>query len=312
MENMKIYQISFLVLVFSFAILSCKESNAIADNNFPKVKEINSTAKSTSLTDFSIPDGWVLFPKPSENSEERQCGNYSIDKEWKVETENGDLKISKYTYEEDEQIKKLPLSVREIISKNRNIGEGLGGYLHIESFENGWLIGSDAGEWGGKLFWFSKNGTKKIELLEDNIRGIAKIDGGIFILSGMSHLGIDEGKIYKLAKNDTDNFKTQLISDLKTQPQTFIKENDQSILITLKNKVIRLNSLGKIEELDQTNFGSLYPNSMTITLSKVIYVGMRLFIVRFVPTENGYKEEWLVPKNCQNFVQKEFSCVCQS
>lgn len=309
---MKIYQVSILVLVFSFAILSCKESNAVTDNNFPKVKEINSTAKSTSLTDFSIPDGWVLFPKPSENSKERQCANYSNDKEWKVETENGNLKISKYAYEEDEQIKKLPLNLQQIVAKNRNIGEGLGGYLHIESFENGWLIGSDAGEWGGKLFWFSENGTKKIEILEDNIRGIAKIDDEIFILSGLAHLSIDDGKIYKLIKDDKANFKTQLLSDLKTQPQIFIKENNQSILIVLKNKLIRLNSLGKIEELNQTNFDSLYPNSITITSSKVIYVGMRLFIVRFVPTENGYKQEWLVPENCQKFVEKEFGCVCRS
>lgn len=272
--------------------------------------EKKQAAMPTPSIDFSIPDGWFLFPKP--NSVEVQCANRSIKREWKVETGDGNLKVSKYAYNPSEQIKNLPPNLQKVVSGNRNIGKGLRGYLHVKSFENGWLIGSDAGEWGGKLFWFDGDGNRKIELLQDNIRGIAEINGEAFILSGMAHLGIDEGKIHKLTKDQKGNLKTRLLIDLKTQPQTFVVENNQLILIALKDKIVRLKSSGEIENLKETNFNSLYPNSMTITSSKVIYVGMRLFIVRFVPSGNGYTEEWLVPQNCQKFIEKNFNCVCRN
>lgn len=293
-----------IVFIFTITIISCKSESA-AQNGKPE------TVSSGIKKDFSIPEGWILFPKPKENSREMQCANYS-QTEWKVAAENGNLKISKYTDDKDEQFKKLPLELRNIVLKNRNIGKGLGGYLHVEPFDNGWLIGSDAGEWGGKLFWFNEDETRKTEILQDNIRGLATIDGATFVLSGMAHESIDEGKIYKLTKDEKGNLKTQLVSDLKTQPQTFAVENDKSILITLNDKIIRLKSSGETEHLSQTNFSSLFPNSMAIDSSNIIYVGMRLFVVRFAPQENGYKEEWLVTQNCRKFSEKNFDCVCQN
>ena len=310
---MKIYKIIlFLILAaYSSALFSCQENNLAQSEKLLTTNESKQSAPSSPPMDFAIPEGWVLYSTPKENSREIQCANNSR-KEWKVEAENGNLKISKYAYEENEQIKKLPPNLQEIISKNRNIKKGLGGYLHIESFEKGWLIGSDAGEWGGSFFWFSENGTRQTELLIDNIRGIAKIADEVFILSGMSHMDTNEGKIYKLVKDEKGNPKTQLLTDLKTQPQTFTTESNQSILITLNDKIMRLKSSGELKELKQTKFNSLYPNSMAITSSNVIYVGMRLFIVRFVPNEKGYVEEWLVPQGCQKFVEQDFDCVCRN
>ncbi len=299
---------SLTLAAYSFALFSCRE-NSLAQSE--KLQTADSSKQSAPPRDFSIPEGWTLFPKPKEDSPEMRCGNYAVDKEWRVETENGNLKISKYSYNDDEQIGKLPSNLRQIILKDRNIGRGLGGYLHIAPFEKGWLIGSDAGEWGGKLFWFGEDGKQKIELLKDNIRGIVEIADEVFILSGMNHLDIDEGKIFKLGKDEKGNLKTQIVIDLKIQPKTFTAENNQSVLIALNNKIIRLKSSGEIENVKETNFGSLYPNSMTLTSSKVIYVGMRLFIARFVPNEDGYTEEWLVPQNCQKFSEKKFDCVCQ-
>lgn len=302
---MKILRNTIFILAFALVFISCKLESS-AQNN--KTQATDSDLQNN----FSIPEGWNLFPKPKENSREIQCANKSVKNEWKVEIEDGHLKISKHSYQANEQLKKLPINLQNTISKNRNTGKGLGGYLHIESFDNGWLVGSDAGEWGGKLFWFSEDGTQKTELLQDNIRGIVKIDNATFILSGMAHMHIDEGKIYKLVKDEKGNFRTQLITDLKTQPQTFATESSQSILIALNDKILRLKSSGKIEQLNQTSLTSLYPNSMAITSSKVVYLGMRLFIVRLVPQENGYKEEWLVPQNCQKFIENDFDCVCQN
>lgn len=261
----------------------------------------------TPAPDLSIPEGWVLFPAPKAESSERTCANRAIEAERKVELDDGNLKISRYHYQSNEQFVKLPPALREIAAKDKNPK----GYLHVESFENGWLIGSDAGEWGGNLFWLKTDGSRKTELLNDNVRGIVKVGKDVFILSGMAHLGTDEGKIYKLKTDEKGTLKIELLTDLKTQPQSFAVETGESFLVALNDKILRVKTSGEINTLKETNFLYLYPNSMTVTSAGVIYVGMRLFLVRFVPNENGYTEEWLVPQDCQKFAEKDFDCVCQ-
>lgn len=296
--------------IFISLLIACVKSES-TQNEITPVVDKTVSPETTSVSDISIPDGWVLFPTPKENSAEIRCANRA-ENEQKVENDNGKVKFSKYVYLEDEQLSKLPAKLKEQILKNRNIGKGLGGYLHVESFNNGWLIGSDAGEWGGQLTWFSENGNQKIELLKDNIRGIVKIGDEVFVLSGMAHEFINEGKIYKLVKDENGSLKSLLLTDLKTQPQTFVVETDESVLIVLNNKIIRLKISGDIETLKNVNFAMLYPSSAGITSAGIIYVGMRLFVVRFVPKENSYTEEWLVPQNCQKFAEKDFDCVCQN
>jgi hypothetical protein len=262
----------------------------------------------TPKSDFSIPEGWVLFPAPKPESKERRCANQTIKQERKIELNNGAVQISRYFYQPDEQLAKLPPNLRKIVSKDKNAK----GYVHVEAFENGWLLGSDAGEWGGNLIWLNNDGSRKTELLNDNVRGLVKVGKEVFVLSGLAHLGTDEGKIYKLTAGEKGTLETQLLSDLKTQPQTFAVETGESFVVALNNKILRVTASGEIRILKETDFDSLYPNSMTVTPSGVIYVGMRLFAVRFVPNETGYTEEWLVPQNCQKFVEKDFDCVCQN
>jgi hypothetical protein len=297
----------FFLIGTNFILTACLKSSTTSINTSESFN-ILEVATPTPKPDFSIPEGWVSVPAPKAESKERDCANHTIELERKVELDNGNIKISRYIYQTNEQIVKLPQNLREFVAKNKNSK----GYLHIESFENGWLIGADAGEWGGNLFWLNSDGKSKTELLNDNIRGIVKVGKDIFILSGMAHLGIDEGKIYKLTTDEKGTLKIQLLADLKTQPQSFIVENDESFLVALNDKILRIKTSGEIKTLKETNFLYLYPNSMTVTSSGVIYVGMRLFVVRFVPNEKDYTEEWLVPQDCRKFVEKDFDCVCQN
>ncbi|MEJ7848484.1 MAG: hypothetical protein WKF92_10390 [Pyrinomonadaceae bacterium] len=301
-------QITILTILISVNLFSV----SCVNNSPTLVDETESTTNpkfiiATPEPYLLVPNGWVLIPKP--NANEIRCGNWS-NREWKIDYDNN-LKFSKYAYLESEQIAKLPVKLREFILKNRNIGKGLAGYIHASPTENGWLVGSDAGEWGGNLFWFSEDGNKKIELLGENVRGIIHLGENIFILSGLAHLSSDEGQIHKLARDEMGTLKTQSIFNLKGQPQSFAVEGKDSLIIILNNRILRLNKHGEVKVLKEINFESLYPNSMAITSSGVIYVGMRLFVARFIPNEDSYMEEWLVPQDCQKFVARDMQCLCQ-
>ena len=305
MKPSQITGLIFLVCV-NFIFTACADSRATALRTDESADLRLPTP--TPKADFSIPEGWVLFPAPKPESDERTCANHTIELERKVELIAGNLKISRYIYNSAEPLGKLPEDLRKIVAGDKTAK----GYLHIEPFENGWLIGADAGEWGGDLFWLSSDGKSKTELLKDNVRGIVRLGKEVFILSGLAHLSIDEGKLYKLKTGENAALKVELVSDLKSQPQTFAVETDESFVVTLNNKILRVKITGEIETLKETNFDYLYPNSMAVTPAGIIYVGMRFFTVRFMPQKNGYAEEWLVPQNCQKFVEKDFDCVCRN
>jgi hypothetical protein len=304
----KIYQIARIAILIGINIFAASCVSQIRSPS--QERNVSDTASPSPQPDFSVPNGWVLYPKPKPLSSEIYCANEATGgNEWKVGAESGKLTISNYSYNEKEQLGKLPEHLKEQILKSRNTGIGAPGYLHIEEFSNGWLVGSDAGEWGGKLYWLSKDGLQKIKLLTDNIRGIITLGESAFILSGMAHLSTDDGKIYKVLLGENSELQSEVIADLKTQPQSFLVENE-SILVLLKDKLLRLDHKGQTTVLAETDYSLLYPNSMAATSSGVVYVGMRLFLVRFVPDGNGYREEWLVRRDCTKFVEKDFDCVC--
>ncbi len=65
---------------------------------------------------------------------------------------------------------------------------------------DGWLTGSDRGEWGGELVFVDASGSPEI-LLNDNIHDIYKTDNGAIVVAGLSHLVSNNGSIYLVTKN---------------------------------------------------------------------------------------------------------------
>jgi hypothetical protein len=71
-------------------------------------------------------------------------------------------------------------------------------------YEDGWLVASGLGEWGGVIFWIDQSGEYEIIRDDDLAYPIdAMIDGkAILISQGMSHLGLSEGHLLELSRNN--------------------------------------------------------------------------------------------------------------
>jgi hypothetical protein len=65
---------------------------------------------------------------------------------------------------------------------------------------DGWLTGSNRGEWGGELVFVDANGKPEI-LLNDNIHDIYQSNNGTIVVAGLSHLVSSSGRIYLVTKN---------------------------------------------------------------------------------------------------------------
>ncbi|HEO65557.1 MAG TPA: hypothetical protein ENI73_06765, partial [Spirochaetes bacterium] len=123
--------------------------------------------------------------------------------EWKVYLDNGIPRVS-LRDEWEKQSKNVPTFNMEIRGFRFKSSE----YCFLK-VSDGWLVGYNAGEFGGGLVWFSKNGKKHYEIKflrkrdgygNDRIHQFETVNGKIYALAGLAHLFTNEGHILHLFK----------------------------------------------------------------------------------------------------------------
>ena len=256
---------------------------------------------STIVQAMDPPEGWVPI---SITDEARTCGSYSKS-EWEVNKLSGAHVTITPHFSNRPYTSQLPFEI--IVSEGEN---GLVGDRQILRVTDGWLIGFDAGEWGGALWWFNEDGANRRKLLEENVRGLIETRWGILVLTGLAHLSLDQGKVFRLHHSGVGEWEPDQTALLDGAPQTFISESPDTVLVITNKSLVRLRS-GLLDALTTSvRYEGLSPNSVVLAKDGVIYVGMRHFVTRLTPRSLGYHEEWFVPNTCKRFELKEYDCVC--
>jgi hypothetical protein len=177
-------------------------------------------------------------------------------------------------------------------------------------FAGGRLEGEDMGEFGGALRWVAPDGFTRLQILDENARGLLRTPYGDFILTGVDHGSHSVGHIWRLSNESITPPALTLVADIKESPVAFNAAPDGSTVIVTYAKIVRLKAPGTVETVTTADFGLLYPNSIVEMPNGTIYVGMRLFLVRLVPTSKAYQIEWLLPTDCPQFKRGGSGCVC--
>jgi HEAT repeat protein len=88
-------------------------------------------------------------------------------------------------------------------ARDTNGEEMLEGFGSISEFpvDGGLLLGAAAGEWVGGLHYAPEKGDYR-RLLHENITGIEKWKGRVFVVSGTYHMGMNEGMIHEFSIKD--------------------------------------------------------------------------------------------------------------
>jgi hypothetical protein len=265
----------------------------------------NSQTPSAAATPaWAAPEGWVRYPVPPAGGAALRCANYST-REWRVTAVGENLKVSLDARSNHQDPLPPGLDLKRLAVDAK-------GERHVIRVEDGWLIGSDAGEFGGGLWWVSSEGRSSKRLAGENVVGFAESWRGVIALTGLAHMGQDDGQALRITEGEAGNRKVEALANLGGAPRAFATEASDSVLIVTTRGLVRLRTSGSVEQLLPTNYGLLYPNSMTLSPSGVIHVGMRHFITRLTPAGDGYQEEWFVPAGCARFRIRDYDCVCLS
>jgi hypothetical protein len=158
------------------------------------------------------------------------------------------------------------------IDNNGNVSivkERMVGMYRLET-DNGTIIGTNRGEWGGELIY--KNDTLEYTILNENICGIINYNNEIYVLTGLSHLGISKGRIVKLELIN-DKWRSTFSWEFNSSPEIYTVYNNKLYIVTFDGLIIFDGN--NIQQLISNEFwSSLYPQSIYVN-DEIIVIGMR-------------------------------------
>jgi hypothetical protein len=191
------------------------------------------------------------------------------------------------------------------------------GAAHVQAVQDGYLIGFDAGEFGGAAWWFSRYGRSRTKLTvppptgadyyPENVHGFVPFGRDYLAFQGLAHMGIDEGRVIRVARTSTGGWAAMLFATLPDSPYAALAETENSWLFVSSSGIWRIDAEARISAVWRPEEGSLsYPSSMERGPNGEVYVGMRHFIARLTPAAaNPYQVDLLVPPTCD-----DTSCEC--
>jgi HEAT repeat protein len=103
---------------------------------------------------------------------------------------------AKATADSDTGIKVVELTPDNIVEHREEIRQIPDVALRVS---DGWLLGSDRGEWGGELVYRPDQGAIQ-RFLEDNIQNIYRIGSRTIAVAGLAHLMSNHGMLYELTR----------------------------------------------------------------------------------------------------------------
>lgn len=162
--------------------------------------------------------------------------------------------------------------------------------------EDGWLVGFDAGEFGGSLWWFSPDGKQKVKISDEPVHGFVRTKNGLFAWSGLAHLGIDEGRILSLMRDAQEKWTATTFLDLHQDPLVLTPDAEDNLIVVTHTQLVRVDSNKQVTPLIGKAFWQgLYPCSIVQTPDKSLYIGMRRGVAHVYKHDNGYSVDWLLP-----------------
>ena len=207
------------------------------------------------------------------------CGLLEISTDFKEGQVPKNLKEAQQEYE---QWKSIAITVENntiIATKNKQISYG-----EIE-VENGIIIGTNHGEFGGDIKFKSSFGFE-YKILDENFFGFYTFEEKNFVITGLAHMFTDYGYVYELIFSN-NKWQAKKIFDIDSQPESFLAVNNDLFIVTKNTLLVLKGGLESKVLIDNAFwepyfpffqngfnfFGPLAPRSMVYG-NNSIYIGM--------------------------------------
>lgn len=219
--------------------------------------------------------------------------------EWYVRVREGRLIVSDRPEEEADT---LPFKIKPIPRRGET---ELAGRRHVLVVEDGYLVGFDAGEFGGSAWWFSGKGDRwqKLTLragsyFPENVHAFAVLGKDVLAFEGLTHMFTNHGRIVRLHHGSDGDWHASLFANLSACPRAVLQLSERTWLFATTTGVFTIDAEARARALWEPRGVHLYyPNSLVRDEAGTVYMGMRSFVVRMAPQSGAYVVDVLVPPN---------------
>ncbi len=165
------------------------------------------------------------------------------------------------------------------------------GKVSILKVDDGYLLGFFRGEWGGYMYWFSKDGKHHYLISEVDVVQFIGFNNHVYAIEGLAHLGLSEGSILSLQKKNGKWISSEYLK-LPAAPEAIAVYGNNFIIITSKSLLEVDDNLKTTTLVEKGILYYLDPNSLIIH-DNIVYAGMQAGVYKYNLLSK--QQEWLMP-----------------
>ena len=159
--------------------------------------------------------------------------------------------------------------------------DGFEGANRFKQVDDGWLVGFDHGEFGGALYWFSRDGAQHYFLTDAHVVDFFSLPDGIYAIEGLNHMEVSCGSVIRIARQTpAARWSASTVVNLPQAPDTMAVRRDGTLLIVLSDSLVSVGADHQINTLiANAPWSRLYPTSSILLPDESrLYIGMRQFV----------------------------------
>jgi len=258
--------------------------------------------------------GWKKIAPSKGDKDIAYCANWAT-QSWDITAVGDAISVSKSSSPMRRDVsapEAVPEQVRLRAASSRL--RAIGGTAQFHEVKDGWLVSTDAGEWGASVWWFAADGSTGYEVSREHVVYFVPLGTRIFALTGLAHLGLSKGSLVEFFRDGDDGWKSREIADLGDAPDHFRLESQTALMVLSRSKLLRISTNGHIETLHtggQWSWAILRkPNTFAVK-DDTIYLGLRLIVSKLERKGGRYNEEWYLPPDCPEIRKLPgIRCMC--
>lgn len=232
-------------------------------------------------------DEWKSYPIP-DNKDSLIKYNYA--KNWYVTIKKNKIQASIVKNQGD------TIPFKNTINPRQSVLHKFYGEQNVVKVNDGFLIGFDGGEWGGSLYWFSKDGKQNYKISGHMVIQFIKREKKLYAIEGLAHMvGRSKGSIIELNKVD-GKWTAKEYLRLPSAPAGIALYKANSFIVITSSSLLQISKELIITTLIERGFWEiyLYPRPENIKIkNNIAYFGMRGGIFKYDLTTKN--KEWLMP-----------------
>lgn len=161
---------------------------------------------------------------------------------------------------------------------------------------DGWLVGFNEGEFGGALYWFSRDGNASYMISQHQVVAFFCWADSVHAIEGLEHLGLSHGSVIRIDRQRAEErWRATVLVDLASAPHAVTPHQDGTILITVSDGIVAVGPDRTVSRLlANRELGAFLPTSSALTVDgQRLYIGMRQFVGEFSLTTKRFR--YLIP-----------------